>query len=88
MTPYFFLAVWVLAAWMLAAIITSLAAGLFIHAGNPSDDADDWADEQGRAWQARRAEWARQQVAKCESERKQMEAARRWKREVSNQGDE
>ena len=72
-----------LAVWTLFSIVFWISVLRFAPAIDPSDDADDWTDEQ-----ARRAEWARRQIEKIEDERKQAEAAQRWKREVSSQGDE
>lgn len=79
MTLYIFLA-----AWTFAAALVGLAVGRFIHTGNPTDEAEDCAAVQDRAWQARRAEWTRRQIDKIESERMQSEAAGRWKREVDD----
>lgn len=78
----------VLAIWAFAAVPVGLAVGWLIRAAKPTDDAEDWAAVQSQAWQARRSEWARRQIDKIESERMQSEAAGRWKREVSSQGDE
>lgn len=76
------------AAWAIASIVFAIALGRLVHVGNPTSDAEDWAAVQNQAWQARRAEWTRRQIDKIESERMQSEAAGRWKREVSSQGDE
>ena len=83
MTIYIFFA-----AWTIAAIVVGLAFGRLAHIGNPTDEGEDWSAVQNQARQDRRAEWARRQIEKIESERKQTEAAQRWKSEASNQGDE
>jgi hypothetical protein len=66
-----------LAVWALFSIVFWISVLRFAPASDPSDDTDDWTDEQ-----ARRAEWARRQIEKIESERQQAESAQRWKREV------